>query len=66
MRGVVLDKATDKPRYTLLEENFSTRCGSALGLEIHNHGRYGNTTQKGQRHGHHMDRLRGRFSERGG
>ena len=49
MRGVVLDKATDKPRYTLLEENFSTRCGSALGLEIHNHGRYGNTTSHGLR-----------------
>ncbi len=49
MRGVVLDKATDKPRYTLLEENFLTRCGSALGLEIHNHGRYGNTTSHGLR-----------------
>lgn len=49
MRGVILDKATEKPRYTLLDESFSTRCSAMLGLTIHNHGRYGNTTSHGLR-----------------
>ena len=49
MRGVVLDKIAEKPRYTLLEENFSSRCGTQLNLAIRNHGRYGNTTAHGLR-----------------
>ena len=49
MRGVVLDMATEQPRYTLLDENFSSRCSSILGLKINNHGRYGNTTTHGLR-----------------
>lgn len=55
MRGVILDKSQEKPRYTLLDDNFSSRCGSTLGLEIHNHGRYGNTTAHGLRE---LDRRR--------
>lgn len=49
MRGVVLDMAAAQPRYTLLDENFSSRCSSILGLKIMNHGRYGNTTSHGLR-----------------
>lgn len=51
MRGVVLDKDSDPlaPRYTLLDDSFSTRCGSMLGVEIRNHGRFGNTTRHGLR-----------------
>ncbi len=46
MRGVILDGTigATAPRYTLLDESFSTRCGSQLGCEIKNHGRFGNTT----------------------
>ena len=49
MRGVVLDKIAEKPRYTLLDENFSSRCGTQLNLAIRNYGRYGNTTAHGLR-----------------
>lgn len=51
MRGIVLDEESvaTTPRYTLLEESFSTRCGAQLGLEIKNHGRFGNTTHHGLR-----------------
>ena len=47
MRGIILDRksATQTPRYTLLDENFSTRCSNQLGLTINNHGRFGNTTR---------------------
>ena len=51
MRGVVLDGAinTATPRYALLDENFSARCGEQLGVQIANHGRFGNTTRHGLR-----------------
>ncbi len=49
MRGIVLEKGadTDAPRYALLDENFSTRCSTKLGVTIRNHGRFGNTTRHG-------------------
>ena len=51
MGGIVLDpkSATCSPRYTLLENSFSARCASALGIEIKNHGRFGSTTRHGLR-----------------
>lgn len=51
MRGIVLDNGsgTAAPRYTLLNESFSARCSATLGLEIKNHGRFGNTTRHGLR-----------------
>lgn len=51
MRGIVLDPATDTtaPRYTLLDESFSTRCSETLGIAVRNHGRFGNTTRHGLR-----------------
>lgn len=51
MRGVVLDTHSEPaaPRYALLDENFSSRCGATLGLDIKNHGRFGNTTRHGLR-----------------
>lgn len=49
MRGVVLDNSTNpsSPRYTLLDESFSTRCSSSLGLNIQNFGRFGSTIRHG-------------------
>lgn len=46
MRGVVLNKigTQNTQRYALLEDSFSSRCGAALNLDIHNYGRFGNTT----------------------
>lgn len=57
MGGIVLDRQNGQsaPRYTLLEESFSSRCASALGVEIKNHGRFGSTTRHGLRE---LDRWR--------
>lgn len=51
MRGVVLDPQSEisTPRYTLLDESFSSRCGSSLGLHILNYGRFGHTIRHGLR-----------------
>ncbi|MDO4758966.1 MAG: SGNH/GDSL hydrolase family protein [Rikenellaceae bacterium] len=61
MRGVVLEeKPAAAPRYTLLDESFSTRCSEQLGLQIRNFGRYGNTTTRALRE---LDKQRDQLSE---
>lgn len=50
MRGIVLDSRDhDRPRYTILEDSFSTRCSKELSVTINNYARFGNTTNHGLR-----------------
>lgn len=50
MRGIVLvERSRNTPRYTILENSFSTRCSEELGVKINNYARFGNTTNHGLR-----------------
>ena len=48
IRGVVPSTLNEQNgnKYSILDNSFSTRCSSTLGLNIKNHGRFGNTVRK--------------------
>lgn len=48
IRGVVPDLAKEQAvvHYSILSNSFSSRCSATLGLDIKNHGRFGNTVSK--------------------
>lgn len=47
IRGVIPSshKESKGSHYSILDESFSSRCGSMLGIDIRNHGRFGNTVR---------------------
>lgn len=47
IRGVVTNSPQTQANahYSILDNSFSSRCGAMLGLDIRNHGRYGNTVR---------------------
>ncbi len=47
IRGVIptATKESASTHYSILDESFSSRCGAMLGLDIRNHGRFGNTVR---------------------
>lgn len=47
IRGVVPTTSMEQEemRYTIMDDSFSSRCSTMLGLDIKNHGRYGNTVR---------------------
>lgn len=47
IRGVVTSSSQIEANahYSILDDSFSSRCGATLGIDIRNHGRYGNTVR---------------------